>query len=95
MNILRYPDEATLAEALKRPARDAAELNELVRGVLEDVRQHGDEAIRMYEERFDHVTLTDLAVGEEEWTEAEQLVAEDLKAAMQLAHDNIYRFHVA
>lgn len=95
MKILRYPSETELAEALKRPTRDAAQLNDIVRSVLDDVRQRGDAAIRQYEEKFDHALLSDLAVSEQEMQEAETLVADDLKAALQLAHDNIERFHAS
>lgn len=95
MNILRYPSTAELAEALKRPTRDAAQLNDTVSGVLQDIREHGDEAVRRYEEKFDHVSLSDLAVTDEEMQRAESLVSQELKDALQLAHQNIERFHAS
>jgi histidinol dehydrogenase len=63
--------------------------------VLSDVRQRGDEAVRDYEERFDHVRLSSLAVTEAEMDEAETLVSPELKDAIQMAHHNIYVFHEA
>ena len=95
MNILRYPTAEALAEALKRPTRDAAQLNDIVSGVLQDIREHGDEAVRRYEEKFDHVSLSELAVSEEEMQRAETLVNQELKDALQLAHHNIERFHAS
>lgn len=45
--------------------------------------------------KFDKVVLTSLAVSEEEQQEAENLVSEDLKAAICLAKQNIETFHAA
>ena len=95
MNIYKYPQTDELDELLRRPVRDASELNATVSAVLQDVRQRGDAAVREYEERFDKVRLADLAVSEEEMTAAEALVSEELKDAIRLAHRNIERFHAA
>lgn len=95
MNILRYPSETEILEALRRPTRDATQLNETVRNVLDDIRANGDAAVRCYEERFDHVQLGDLAVSEAEMQQAETLVSDELKQALELAHANIERFHAA
>jgi histidinol dehydrogenase len=63
--------------------------------VLNDIRRDGDDAVRRYEEKFDHVVLDQLLVSEEEMQEAEQLVSADLKEALILAHRNIAKFHEA
>lgn len=80
---------------LQRPHRDASELRNTVSSVLEDVRLRGDEAVREYESRFDHVSLTALAVSHAEMEEAETLVSQELKDAIALAHSNISSFHAA
>ncbi len=95
MNLYLYPAKDELEALLKRPVRDASELNATVAAVLQDVKQRGDDAVREYEERFDKVQLDDLVVAEDEMLEAEKLVSEELKAAIRLAHQNIERFHVA
>ncbi len=95
MNVYKYPTLDELEVLLKRPVRDASELNATVSAVLQDVRQRGDAAVREYEERFDKVRLADLAVSEEEMTAAEASVSEELKDAIRLAHRNIERFHAA
>lgn len=95
MQILRYPSSEALNNALLRPTHDAAQLNDVVRGVLDDVRLRGNEAVFSYEEKFDHVVLSELAVSPEEMDEAESLVSDDLKSAIRLAHANIERFHAS
>ena len=80
---------------LSRPHLDSQQLQATVSSVLSDVRQRGDEAVKDYEERFDHVRLQSLAVSSEEMAEAEALVPEELKEAIRLAHHNIQAFHEA
>ena len=95
MKIYTYPTIEELDTLLKRPVRNASELNATVSAVLQDIKERGDAAVREYEERFDKVCLTDLAVSETEMLAAEASVSEELKEAIRLAHCNIERFHAA
>ena len=95
MEIYTYPSKDELDALLRRPVRDASELNATVAAVLQDVRLRGDAAVREYEEKFDKVQLDDLAVSEAEMIAAEELVGNELKQAINLAHANIRRFHEA
>lgn len=95
MKIYRFPTEQELPQLLKRPVRDASHLNATVSAVLADVKAQGDAAVRMYEDKFDHVSLDHLAVTEAEMQEAELLVSNDLKDAIAQAHGNIEKFHAA
>ena len=95
MKIYKYPTQEELGELLKRPVRDASQLNATVAAVLAGIKAQGDAAVRMYEERFDHVSLQDLAVTDAEIQEAEGLVDAELKAALEQAHQNIEKFHAS
>ena len=95
MKIYKYPTQEELKELLKRPVRDASQLNATVAAVLADIKAKGDAAVREYEEKFDHVRLDDLAVTTAEMREAEQLVSNDLKNALEQAHKNIEKFHAS
>jgi histidinol dehydrogenase len=95
MKIYKYPTQEELPALLKRPVRDASQLNATVAAVLADIKAKGDAAVREYEEKFDHVSLQDLAVTEAEMQEAEGLVNSDLKAALVQAHQNIEKFHAS
>ena len=70
-----------------------SQLNATVGAVLQDVRQNGDEAVRRYEEKFDHVKLERLAVTNEEIDAAINALDKNLYDALLLAHDNIRKFH--
>ncbi len=95
MNVIKYPTAEELPALLRRPVRDAADLNATVSAVLSDVRERGDEAVIDYEERFDHVRLQDLAVSEREMQEAWDGITPQLRQALELAHRNIEAFHSA
>lgn len=90
-----YPGREDYASLLQRPHKDAADLGSIVAGVLQDVHREGDTAVLRYEEKFDKVCLTSLAVSEEEIQEAEHLISDELKQSIRLAHANIHRFHQA
>lgn len=95
MQKILYPQPNEWPLLTERPHIDTTQLTETVLAVLNDIRRDGDDAVRRYEEKFDHVVLDQLLVSEEEMLEAEQLVSADLKDALVLAHRNIAKFHEA
>ena len=95
MKTYQYPKKEDWKEIVERPHLDVSQLNATVSAVLQDVKANGDEAVKRYEEKFDHVRLPQLAVTQAEMDEAERLVSKELHDALVLAHDNIARFHAA
>ncbi len=93
MKVIKYPAKEEWSEIVERPHLDVSQLNATVEGVLDDVKNNGDEAVKRYEEKFDHAHLDSLAVTEVEIEEAERLVSPELKDALHLAHHNIAAFH--
>ena len=95
MNIIKYPARADWKTITVRPHIDMSKLNATVSEVLNDIRANGDEAVKRYEQKFDHVELHELQVSESELHESQHLVSDDLRQALMLAHDNIRKFHEA
>lgn len=95
MHISKYPPKSSWNSIVERPHLDVSQLNETVSGILRDVKERGDEAVKQYEAKFDHVELDTLAVSGEEIDEAMQQVSDELIASLKLAHRNIYKFHEA
>ena len=95
MKIFEYPQPGQWADIVTRPRLDLTKLNDTVATVLADVKERGDAAVREYELKFDHAELDGLAVTEEEMEEAEQLVSNELRDAIILAHHNIKVFHIS
>ncbi len=95
MKIIRYPERGEWKTIVERPHLDVSQLNAIVKSVLDDIRANGDKAVMAYEEKFDHVKLSSLAVSEAEIDEAMTLVSEDLLSSLRTAHHNIKAFHEA
>jgi hypothetical protein len=86
------PEENTWDDILKRPLFNVGELTQQVQVFLNDIKTSGIEAIRKYTEKFDGVFISDIAVGQEEITEAINLVDETLKESILTAAGNIRKF---
>lgn len=93
MQIIKYPQRSEWAKLLLRPSFDATNLFETVKRVLNEIKGRGDEAVKEYEEKFDKVRLSSLAISHTEIEESENLVSEELKAAIMMASKNIRKFH--
>ena len=93
MKTYKYPPHGEWTEITARPHIDAEELTATVKGILDDIRANGDEAVKRYEKKFDRAELQSLAVSQAEIDEAVKAVPAELYDAMVLAHDNISKFH--
>lgn len=84
------------AGVLARPAlADSALLRDTVSRILLKVQTDGDNAILDYTKEFDGAQLESLRLAPGKIFEAEQAITPDVKAAIDLAYDNIKRFHEA
>jgi histidinol dehydrogenase len=87
-------DETGRRETLRRPAqRDAADLLQRARQIIDDVRQRGDDALREYTARLDGVHLGQFAVTDAEFATAEATLSPEQRAALVRAIDTVTRFH--
>lgn len=95
MQIYRYPLLKSWPEITKRPSADNSEKVEKVREVMSKIREDGDAAIREYTNQFDHVDIDDFAVTADEIKAAVRKIDPLLKSAINIAAQNIDKFHVA
>jgi len=81
---------------LKRPAvRAGATIAETVRGILADVKERGDAALRDFSAKFDRVEVKEWQVPEADIEAAWERATPEFREALQKAADNIRRFHKA
>ena len=95
MDIIKYPVREEWSKLTERPHLDNTQLQTTVEQVLNEIRQQGDQAVKKYEEKFDHAQLDSLAVSEQEIDEAMTEIPSELLDALKLAHHNIAAFHEA
>ena len=93
MKIVRYPEKDKLGEILQRPTLDVKFLERTVANILADVRDNGDAALRHCARHFDKVELDDFLVTGDEFLEADALVSQGIKDAIDVAKENIEKFH--
>ena len=93
MKTIKYPNKDTWSEILKRPAQEKKNLEAIVLGVFEDIKKDGDKALKSYTAKFDGAELDNLLVSEQEFAEATASTPDNLKAAIDNAAQNIYKFH--
>lgn len=88
--------ESEQQNVLARPALgDSQQLKSTVSSIIEQVREHGDQALKSLAQKFDGITLETLKVDQAAIDSAEQELSETVKAAIDLAHGQIKRFHEA
>lgn len=93
MQVIKHPGREEWNSILARPVFDSTTLFETVQKVLDDVRLNGDVAIKKYTLQFDKVDLNAIEVTADEILEAEKLVSNPLKQAIEMARRNIWKFH--
>ena len=95
VKFISRPDRSTWPELMKRAVADTAALHDTVSDIINEVRAHGDEALRAFSLKFDKCSLTSLEVSPDEMREADAAVAPELKNAIKAAAQNIATFHKA
>lgn len=74
---------------------DYSAKTEVVREIMQNIRDNGDAALREYTSKFDHADIENLMVSPEEIKASEGKLSKSLKDAIALAAKNIDIFHVA
>ncbi len=85
--------EIPLNEILNRDIREEKGVDAIVDEIIANVRANGDKALLMYGEKFDKAKLSALEVSEAEIDEAFAQMDEEFIKTLQIACDNISRFH--
>lgn len=95
MKILSSPPKSQWPSLLSRPAKDFRALEASVSQIMQTVKAQGDKALLDYTQRFDGVALETLKVPQSAILAATELLAPELRKAMETAIENIRRFHRA
>jgi len=95
MKTIINPSKSVWTQILQRPTKTVDEIESKVIQIFEDVQKNGDVAVNKYTKLFDGVALESNTVSPEEIQEALPLVSDALKAAIQVAKENITKFHTA
>ena len=86
-------DRLSPEEFLNRDIQAEEDVSAAVDAVLANVKANGDAALRDYTKQFDGVVLNDLQVSEAEMEAAWSSLEPDFLKTLELAAENIRRFH--
>ena len=96
MRVITYKDRGyqKFVGSLDRRAEPSQELEEVVAGIVGEVRRRGDRALIDFTKKFDKAKLSvgSLFVSEQEFAEAEAVVAPATKRAIRSSRRNIHAF---
>lgn len=95
MKFINNPEKKDWSKLLERPTKTVDAIEESVLTVFNAVKENGDKAVLKYTEQFDAVVLESLVLSKAAIEEANNLVSSELKAAIELAKNNITKFHAA
>jgi histidinol dehydrogenase len=95
MKTIKYPNENTWSDLLKRPIQTVNDIESTVNQIFEDVQRNGDIAVSKYTKLFDGADLQSNLVTAKEIEEASSKLSSELKSAINQAKSNIEAFHKA
>lgn len=95
MQIIDNPPPKEWPYLLARPVFSQQEIEKTVAEILEEVRSHGDNAVRAFTSRFDGIDVPSFRVEPSEFEKAESELSSDVKKAIATAIANITKFHKA
>lgn len=93
MEFIKYPKKENWKDILKRPSIDNLSLEATVKEILLNIQENGQSAVKKYTLQFDKVVIENVLVSSDEFLIAEKAIPDDLKKAIQLAKNNIEKFH--
>jgi histidinol dehydrogenase len=95
MKIFNYSEltKQDIQQLVQRNVDPANEIRTIVEDVIAHVNQNGDSALFDYALKFDKVELNKLYLVKEELEKIAATISAKQKAALQIAYDNIYKFH--
>ena len=86
-------ENTEIKDILTRDINLETGVEDIVSGVIENVKQNGDKALFEYCEKFDGAKLSCLEVSKEEIDAAYEKEDKEFLATIELAKDNIHKFH--
>ncbi|OHX65759.1 histidinol dehydrogenase [Flammeovirga pacifica] len=95
MKVYKNPERSEWNDLLQRPAMRIEEIEKQVTPILKTVQKDGDSALRAFSRQFDGAEVDSITVSEKEFEEAISLVDDELKASIDIAIENVSKFHAS
>lgn len=93
MKVYTNPSAEEIQKIIARPVTEKLKLDQLVQEIFDEVAKKGDAALKKFTKKFDKVDITTLQVSQSEIDGAEKKCSKELINAIDVAYNNIYKFH--
>ncbi len=85
--------KADVNQLILRNTDSGNAIRESVLNIIEEVKTHGDDALKNFAQKFDQVDLQQLYIGKEALTKLADEIPHQVKDAITIAYQNIKKFH--
>ncbi|PKP52554.1 MAG: histidinol dehydrogenase [Bacteroidetes bacterium HGW-Bacteroidetes-1] len=93
LKTIYYPDPLNWAELCKRPQLDTTNLDTMIAGIFEQVKQKGDIALKEFTLKYEKREVENFLVDKDQLESAGRNLSTELKKAIEIAAENILKFH--
>ena len=93
MNIIINPCKSKWDSLTQRPYTENNSVVDSVKEIFKNVQKNGDKSLIDYTLKFDNVKIDKLKVSKNLINDSEFKISSNLKKAIDLAYNNIYKFH--
>lgn len=95
LNTYLYKDlsKEKIQELVSRNTDPNHAIQDTVLNIIEEVKNHGDAALKSYAKQFDKVELEELYLGQDEIDALAMGISRDQMRALEIAFQNIHKFH--
>ena len=93
MNIIINPSKSKWDSLTQRPYTENNSVVDSVKEIFKNVQKNGDKSLIDYTLKFDNVKIDKLKVSQNLINDSEFKISSNLKKAIDLAYNNIYKFH--
>ena len=94
MTIIENPERSSWLSITERPVNDQFAFHEKVLAIINEVKAKGDEAVQNFTRQFDGIDIAQFRVTPDEINAANAAISPALKDAIQIAAENIRKFHL-
>lgn len=92
---ISYPEVEVWSDLVKRPAVDQSKLFKLAEDIFKDIELNGDTAVSNYSKQFDDAYFSFSPIELNTIEEATNKIPSSLKESVDIAYQNIYKFHAS
>src|SRR5690606_16332069 len=86
-------DGVDIERLIARNSDPDQSIQQRVEEIISEVKSKGDLALKFYAEKFDKISLNTLKIEEEEIALLADTISRAEKRALEIAFNNIHRFH--